>query len=276
MKKLFSTLLFIYVCSLVYAQTEEKVNNVFQGTRFINGQSANLADKGELMVLIQHRFGSIDGGLYELFGLDQASMRLGFEYGFGDNFNLGIGRSTYMKTYDLFGKYKVLQQTNEFPVTLVITGAGSVPTLRDYFPDVYDNFSDKLSLNGQVHIARTFNNIGIQLSPGIMQTGYLLSENEKLSFFTLGMGGSLKLGEKVSGNVEYLHRFASEIDLQKTFSLGVDIDTGGHLFQLIVSNSQRMFDQAIYSHSNGDWTEGVIFFGFNLIREFDINKPIEF
>lgn len=276
MKKVNSLIFILFIYNLSFAQNNEKVSNVFQGTRLVNGQSANLADKGELMLLIQHRFGSIDGGLYEFFGLDQASMRIGFEYGFSDNFNLGIGRSTFMKTYDVFGKVRLIEQHTSVPVSLVLTGSGSIPTLRNYFPEEYDNFSDKVSISGQLHMAAAFNNFGFQVSPGIIRTGFLLNENENLSFFTLGIGGSVKLGNKVSGNLEYLHRFVSEINTPNTLSFGVDIDTGGHLFQLIISNSQNMFDQAIYTHSNGSWEKGNLFFGFNLIREFDINKPINF
>lgn len=254
------------------AQDTTAINNTFQGTRFVNAQSANLADRGELLLQIQHRFGDISGGAYEFFGLDQASMRIGFEYGFGKNFNLGVGRSTYLKTFDAFGKYRILQQNEDFPLSMVINAGGSVPSIRDYFPDEYDHFSDKASINAQVHFATTIKKFGFQVSPGYLKTGYLLKEQQNLSIFTLALGGSIKISKKVSANVEYMHPFSSELSNQNPLSLGIDLDTGGHLFQLILSNSQRMFDQALYTQTTGDWGEGSLFFGFNLVREFNLRE----
>lgn len=267
-------LAFTLICAVLFiytnAQEIESTKNTFRGTRFVNAQSANLAKNGDLLLQIQHRFGDISGGGYELFGLDQASMRIGFEYGFGDDFNLGIGRSTYMKTFDAFGKYRLLQQNSNFPLTIVVNAGGSVPSIHYYFPEEYDNFSDKVSLNAQLHVATTIKNIGFQISPGYLKTGYLMDEQQNLSIFTLGVGGSVKISKKVSANIEYLHPFSSNLNGQNPLSLGVDLDTGGHLFQLILSNSQRMFDQALYTQTTGDWTKGSLFFGFNLVREFHL------
>jgi len=266
-----SLLFFIIITQFsINAQEPEIVKNVFSGTRFVNTQSANLANKGDLLLLIQHRFGDISDGFYELFGLDQASMRIGFEYGFGNNLNFGVGRSTFMKTFDAFGKYRIVQQNTNFPLTIAVSAGGSIPSIRNFFPDEFDNFSDKLSANTQVHFATAFNNFGFQLSPGYLKTGFSPLENRSFSFFNLGIGGSIKLSKKVSANIEYLYPFTNAIKNQHPLSLGIDLDTGGHLFQLVLSNSQRMFEQAIYSQTTGDWTKGSLFFGFNLIREFHL------
>ena len=266
---LLSGILFIFS---VNAQDNEdkKIEQAFQGTRFVNEHSVNLVEKGKLHLQIQHRFGEIDGGFYELFGLDQAAMRLGFVYGFGNNWNVGIGRSSFMKTYDAFGKVQIVRQTTDFPVTVAFTAAGSVPTLRDYFPGEYNNFSDKFSGNLQLHVSKTIGIVGLQVSPGYLSTGYLLSESENLSLFTAGFAGSVRISKKVSANLEYLTHFDSGYSSEKPLSLGVDVETGGHLFQLILSNSQRMFTKGLYTNTFGDWTEGTVYFGFNLIREFRI------
>ena len=191
----------------VTAQEKEQVENIFQGTRFVNSQSANMAEKGELLLLIQHRFGDISGGFYELFGLDQASMRLGFEYGFGRNFNLGFGRSTWLKTFDAFTKVRIVQQSSVFPFSTVISAGGSLPGIRDYFPEQYDNFSDKVSGNIQIHLAKTLGRTGFQISPGFLRTGFLPDVNKNLSIFTLGTSGSVSLSKKLSLNAEYLVPF---------------------------------------------------------------------
>lgn len=262
--------LFLILAIKSGAQEPDVKRNAFRGTRLVNAQSANLAENGELLLLIQHRFGDISGGFYELFGLDQASMRLGFEYGLAKNLNLGIGRSSFMKTYDGMAKLRLAQQTSEFPLSVVATASGSLPTLSDVFPANYDNISGKFSGHAQLLLAKTVGNFSLQVSPGLMNTGYFLFENKKHSFFTLGLGGSARVSGKMSLNLEYLHRFENDISKPKTFSAGVDIDTGGHLFQLMVSNGQQMFDQAFFTNSSGDWAKGKLFFGFNLIREFKL------
>ena len=273
--------LLIHVLILVsffnsYAQETDKIENTFKGTRFVNGQSANLVEKGELQLLIQHRFGDISGGLYQLFGLDQATMRLGFEYGIGDAVNAGIGRSTFLKTYDAFAKVRIVQQSVNFPFTAVISVEGSIPTIRDFFPEQQDNFSDKFSGNAQLHLAKNVGKLGFQLSPGIVKTGYIMGPDANLLLFTSGLGGSLRISKKMAANLEYLLFFSDKIQKEKALSFGVDIDTGGHLFQLILSNNQNMYTQALFTNTNGKWTDGKLFFGFNLIREFNINKPLIF
>jgi len=269
MKKL-SVVVVALVLFLSTSAQEQKttVDNIFKGTRLVNGQSANLVEHGKLLLLIQHRFGDIKGGAYQLFGLDQATMRLGFEYGLGENINVGIGRSTFMKTYDAFGKFRFAQQSQDFPLTIVGTVGGSVPTIKQVFPATHNSFSDKFSGNIQLHLAKTMGDVGIQLSPGYLNTGYLPAKNEKLSVFTLGIGGAVKLAKKVSFNVEYLYNSNNKITAKKPLSASIDITTGEHLFQLLFSNSQQMFNQALYTQTAGDWGSGNIYFGFNLIRKF--------
>ncbi len=270
MNKLTAFILCIMLGANAFAQETESEPDISQGPRLVNEQSATLTDRGKLLLFVQHRFGEIDGGFYQLFGLDQATMRLGFEYGLGENLNVGIGRSSYMKTYDAYGKIKIVQQDENIPVTLSAVAAGSVPTIRNYFPDSQSSFFNKSSGSVQLLAAKTFGDVGIQLSPGILTTGYLLPENQSLSVFTLGLAGSVKLSQKVSANLEYLPQFNSALPGQSPLSLGVDVDTGGHLFQLILSNSQQFFTQSLYTATRGNWAEGSLYFGFNLIREFRI------
>jgi hypothetical protein len=272
MKKIVLTLIVGAFYFGLNAQDTEPVKNVFQGTRFINLQSVNVVPKNELQMFIQHRFGNINGGFYELFGLDEASMRLGFEYGITNNLTLGIGRSNFMKTFDSFLKYRILTQSSSFPFTVTATVAGSFPTIKNATPDEYSDFSKKASGNVQLHIAKSFERFGFQVSPGHIGTGYIPAENNDYSFFTLAGGGSAKLSKKISLNVEYLYRFENEIDYKNPLSASVDIKTSGHLFQIVVSNAQQMFDQAIITNPTGDWAEGSVYLGFNLIRGFKFKQ----
>lgn len=253
-------------------EEEKPIKNIFQGTRFINLQSSNVASKDELQMFIQHRFGDIKGGFNEFYGLDEASMRLGFEYGITKNFTLGIGRSSYLKTFDSFLKYRFLTQTASFPITVTTTVSGSVPTICNYFPKEYNSFSALASGNVQLHVSKSFKRFGFQVSPGYIGTGYILEENDSYSFFTIAAGGSAKLSKKISINIEYLYRFEDEIDYVNPLSLSIDLDTGGHLFQILISNAQQMYDQAIITNPAGDWTTGNLYLGFNLIRGFQFNQ----
>ncbi len=269
-KFVYSSCLILLFINVSGQEEDNYIKSVFKGTRLINGHSANLAEQGELYLQIQHRFGDVSDGLYEFFGLDQATMRLGFEYGIARNLTVGIGRSTMFKTYDASIKFKIAQQSAHFPLTISTTFEGSVPTQKHYFPETYNNFSDKFSGSAQLHFAKTIGIVGLQITPGYLHTGYLPIEVNKYEMFTLGFGGSVKVSKKVSLNMEYLHHFENNLPANKPLSLGIDLDTGGHLFQIMVTNSQAMFNQALYTNTMGDWGKGNLYFGFNLIREFKL------
>ena len=251
---------------------DEKIENTFRGTRFINAQSANMVEPGELVLLIQHRFGDISQGMYEFFGLDQATMRLGFEYGITKYLTVGIGRNSMFKAYDGSIKFRFVQQSEQFPFTVATTLGASIPTEKNYFPDKVTKFSDKYSGNVQLHLATRIGAFGLQVTPGYLYTGYykdmVTNSYKNLDVITLDLGGSVKVSKKVAVNVEYLHHFNDKISANKSLSAGVDLVYGEHLFQLMVSNSQAMFNQALYTNTYGDWTKGKIYFGFNLIRKF--------
>ncbi len=285
MKKIIISFFAIILGFGLSAQEEEEeevkpVKNVFQGTHFINLQSANVVSKNELQMFIQHRFGDISGGFKDFFGLDFASMRLGFDYGITKNFTVGIGRSNYLKTFDSFLKYRFFTQTASFPITVTTTVSGAVPTICKYFPKEYNSFSELASGNAQLHVSKSFKSFGFQVSPGYIDTGYLrYIEDEKYvyysySFFTLGVGGAVKLSKKISFNIEYLYRFEDEIDdkVKNLLSASVDIKTSGHLFQIVISNAQSMYDQEYIANPTGDWATGNIYLGFNLIRGFQFNQ----
>lgn len=277
MKKQFlSFVLAILTLTVVGQENEKPFTHSFKGTRLVNSQSAGFAEQGELLLLIQHRFGDISGGLYEFFGLDQASMRLGFEYGFSNYFNVGIGRSTYLKTYDIFAKIGLLNASKNLPLSIVFVTGASVPTMRDFYPANKNSFADKYSANAALIFAGTIQKVSFQVAPGYLRAGFVPQIAKEISTATLSGGASLRLSRKVAVNIEYLHPFNNELPNQNALSAGVDIQTSGHLFQLIISNSQQMFTQALYTNTMGSWTKGHIYFGFNLVREFDINKPLLF
>ncbi|MFZ5999264.1 MAG: DUF5777 family beta-barrel protein, partial [Bacteroidota bacterium] len=148
----------------------EYVEQTFKGTRLVNGQSVETKGKGELEFIFAHRFGPVNGGLYELFGLDQAYVRLGLEYGVTDKLGVGFGRNSVDKTMDGFVRYKILRQSKgarNIPVTVTAfanTAIRTSPKKEDSPTPI--NFEDRVSYTTQLLIARKFTPaLSLQLMP---------------------------------------------------------------------------------------------------------------
>ena len=246
----------------------------FKGSRIGNGQSTNLPGNGELQMFIGHRFGKISGGFYEFFGLDQATMRLGFDYGFNDWLAAGFGRSTMEKTWDLYVKSKIVgQKTGGSPVNFSLYAASSVNTLKNVYPSENDGFGDRVSVTVQGLVSRKFKRFSLQLAPVYVHTFYDPRTSGSEHMFSAGMAASLRLTRFMDLTAEYYAAIVKpSYDVTNPFTLGVDFDTGGHQFQLVFTNAQAMFEKGLLSNTNGKWTAGDIYFGFNLVRTFYMKK----
>ena len=246
----------------------------FKGSRIGNGQSTNLPGNGELQMVIGHRFGKISGGFYEFFGLDQATMRLGFDYGFNDWLAAGFGRSTMEKTWDLYAKSRIVgQKTGGSPVNFTLYASGSVNTLKNVYPSGNDGFGDRLSVTVQGLVSRKFKRFSLQLAPVYVHTFYDPRTSGSEHLFSAGMAASLRLTRFMDLTAEYYAAIVKpSYDITNPFTLGVDFDTGGHQFQLVFTNAQAMFEKGLLSNTNGKWTAGDIYFGFNLVRTFYMKK----
>lgn len=172
--------------------------DIFRGNRLGNGHTTKLSHEGELILFVSHRFGELKGGLYELFGLDQATMRFGFDYGFSDRFNLGFGRSTYQKTYDLFAKYKLNKATEQRPFESTIVGGFSVPTIKNVFPEGDDDLGSRSTLWLQFLLATQLETVSLQLMPTYLKSAYLPETGDANSVFSLGAGASARVSKMVS------------------------------------------------------------------------------
>ncbi len=255
----------------------------FKSTRVVYGHAVENPAPGNLLFLIQHNFGALNGGIYELFGLDRATIRMGFEYGLNDFVSIGLGRSTWEKTYDGFVKAKLLRQSTggkfNSPLTVAYVGAVAVNSLKWTQPDRDNHFSSRVSYVHQLLIARKFSNaFSLQLSPSVVHKNLVPTRKDENTSYALGLGGRYKLTQRVSINAEYFYYPENQTTLphNDVLSLGVDIETGGHVFQLHISNGNAMFERAFISETSGKWTKGDLFFGFNISRTFVIKKPQEF
>ncbi|WP_281989470.1 DUF5777 family beta-barrel protein [Aquimarina aggregata] len=250
----------------------------FKGTRILNGHSVENSKKGGLIFLISHRFGRINQGVDELFGLDQSNIRFAFEYGVTEDLMLGLGRSSFDKTYDGFVKYKLLKQSSgkkSFPVTMSLFSSIAYRTLEDFDPANEPSFNEKLSYVSQLLIVRKFNSaFSFQITPTFVHRNFTEIESDPHDIFALGFGGRAKLSNRISVNAEYYYTAnpLESIEAKNSLAFGIDIETGGHVFQIILSNSITMIEKSFITETTGDFFGGDIHFGFNISRTFQLGK----
>ncbi len=258
--------------------TTDYTTATFKTTRLINGQTVENVGKGVMDVKISHRFGKVNGGGYELFGLDNATMRMGFDYGLTNYLMVGIGRSTFQKTYDAFFKVKLLRQSKgkrRMPITLSYTPTVALKTLKFEDPNSNNYFSSRLYFTHQLIIGRKFSEgTSLQLVPTYTHVNLVQLASEPNDLLALGIGGRQKLSKRVSLNVEYYYQIPDHKlnNTTNSLSVGFDIETGGHVFQLHFTNSQGMSERSFISETTGDWGKGDVFFGFNISRVFTLGK----
>jgi hypothetical protein len=250
----------------------------FKTTRLINGHSVENVGKGVLDVKISHRFGTVNGGGYELFGLDNASMRMGLDYGITNYLMVGVGRSTFQKTFDAFFKIKLLRQSSgkrRMPVTLCYIPTIALKSLKWEDPNRKNYFTSRLSYTHQLIIGRKFSEgTSLQIMPTFIHRNLAELANEPNDLLAIGIGGRQKLTKRLSFNIEYYYQIPG-YKLEGTtdaLSFGFDIETGGHVFQLHFTNSRGMTEKNFISETTGGWEKGDIFFGFNISRVFTIGK----
>jgi len=249
----------------------------FKANRIINLHSVENTAKGVLDFKISHRFGFINGGFSELFGLDQASIRIGADYGVSDRFMIGFGRSSFEKTYDGFLKYKILRQSKgakTMPVTFSLLTSAAINTLEFQDPDRDNLFSSRLTYVFQGLIGRKFSeSLSLQISPTVVHRNLVKNTSEANDVISLGVGGRMKLTKRTSFNAEYIYVLPDQLapGFRNSFSIGFDIETGGHVFQLHFTNSTSMIEKGYIAESVGNWFDGDIHFGFNVSRVFTVN-----
>lgn len=261
---------------LLKASDEQEViytTSAFKGTHVINGHSTKTKNKGELDFLIYHRFGPVNSGIKEFFGLDQANMRLGFEYGISDLFNVGVGRSTYEKTYDGYIKWKFARQktgAKNFPVTIVWLSSIAIPT--NDIPKAL-NTANRIGYTHELLISRKFGqNFTFQVMPGMVHLNTVPESADANDIFYLGGAFRLKVSRSIALTGEYYYRFNPLVSIQTydVIGIGVDIETGGHVFQLHLTNSRPTFEKGFITDTVDNFWDGDIRFGFNISRTFQV------
>jgi hypothetical protein len=253
------------------------VFGTFKAEHIVNMQTIESPAQGNLNFVIQHRFGTLNSGSYNFFGLDNATLRLGLDYGITDDLAVGVGRSSYLKTFDGYLKYKLFKQTEGggMPVSVSLIG-----TITDFTQDLTDevflNTSDRTAYSGELVIARKISSsLSLEVTPTYLHYNFVPTPQDKNDIFALGLGGRMKITRRMSINAEYDVVPKNQIvsySVHNSFSLGWDIETGGHVFQLVFTNSQSIVPTQYISQTTGTWGKGDIYFGFNISRNFNLKK----
>ena len=250
----------------------------FKTTRLIDGHSVETTAPGVMDVKISHRFGTIggaNGGAYNFFGLDNATMRLGFDYGVTHTLMIGIGRSTSFKTFDAFFKWKIVRQSTgkrNMPVTVCYVPTIGLISLRD--TSLFKSFSNRINFTHQLIIGRKFTEgLSLQIMPTVVHRNHPVDKGPN-DVYAFGVGGRQKLSKRTSFNAEYYYQLpGSRVPgTTNVLSLGFDIETGGHVFQLHITNSSSMTESNFITGNKGSWGKGDILFGFNISRVFNVGK----
>ena len=284
----FNKLLVIFIfSSYMYSQENleylldpiaERTNviNTFKSTRIINTHSVEIFDTKQLDFRISHRFGLLNTGAYELYGLDQAKIRIGLEYGLMKNMMIGVGRSSYQKTYDGYIKYALIQQSKgqkQIPFSCVYFSNVSINSERKGYADY--PITGRMSFSNQLLIASKINTkLSFQVMPTWVHWNMVQLNSDPNDIMLFGVGFRYLITKSLSINAEYLYRINESDDnkdiYHNSFSVGVDIETGGHVFQLHISNSMPMHESGFMTRTQSDWLDGGVHFGFNISREFNL------
>jgi hypothetical protein len=252
----------------------------FKSTRVMNGHSIERMAPGQLDVRISHRFGMLNSGAYEFFGLDQSNVHFSLEYGITKWLMVGIGRGSYEKTFDGFTKFSILRQSSGakvIPVSVSVMTSVAATSLKWSDPLRQNYFSSRLSYVGQVLVARKISqSFSVQLTPTFVHRNLVATELDPNDIYAMGAGGRMKLTKRISLNAEYFYMFNPRSymsqQLYNPLAIGFDIETGGHVFQLLFTNSLAMIEKGFIGETTGSWLKGGIHFGFNISRVFTLKN----
>lgn len=283
MKRILVFLNLLFVCSFpLLAQNDlmEELNEetemnltfdppAFKAMKIGNLQSTKIGDKGDLYLYVSHRFGPLKNGFDTFFGLDNAITKIQLAYSFWNGVQLTVSRESYNRTLASALKFMLVKQSNRFPLTIVGYSTININTLLDEnnFPELQP--SDRYSYANQLLISRRFsNNFSLELAPSYVRQNLQdlnIVAQAQHNQFAMGFGGRLKMSKRMSLNAEYIHNFSrpSNSPFSDAFAFGVDIETGGHVFQLLFTNAQSTNEPAFISYAEGD-----LVFGFNIVRVF--------
>lgn len=266
---------------------KEYALGVFKGNRIINSQSTEQPAKQTMQFIIAHRFGRMSGSFKEFFGLDNSTIRIGVEYGIIDNLSIGFGRTSFEKTWDGYIKWRIIrQQTGKWNIPLTITAFTSMSIRSNDWadPNRHNFFTSRIAYSYQLLISRKFGSwVSLELMPTLIHRNLVTTVKDHNDVFALGAGISIRASKRVRLNAEYYYVFPKQIvsdynneKVRNNLSIGIDIETGGHVFQIHLTNSRSMIEKGFVAETTGNWfpksfKDFGVQLGFNITRGFVID-----
>ena len=290
--RIFLTVIFMGMARFLFAQDDllslvdekeqkqkEYISNAFKSSRVINAHSMEFIGKGVMDVRILHRFGTLNSGFNNLFGLDQANMRFGFDYGLMKSLTIGLGRSNVGKEWDGFIKYRPVWQSRNgpwsSPVSVVLVTGATISTAPFADGTRKNYFSSRMAFYNEIIIGRKFGErFSFQLSPTFVHRNLVAAATEENNVYALGLGARFKISKRTAFVADY-HYIAKGLDksiYKNPLGIGFDVETGGHVFQLHFSNATGMNEKSFITNTTNSWGKAEIRFGFNLSRVFSVGK----
>lgn len=271
--------------SLSANNKSEPVNAAFKSTHVILTETPETNKKNNLNFLVVHRFGDIgstEGGGKTLWGLDNSSdIYIGFEYGLTNNLDIDFGRSKYEQLIEAGLKYNFLQQTSDNSIPVAIKLLAHIG-LKPYHvnTNVFDDYSNRLNYFYQLIIARKFSSrLSLQVAPSFLRNNlpFPYLEGNEQNIFSLSASGRFKITKRMGIVVDYAHPFSSFRDHSSSpkfydpSGVGFEVETGGHVFTLNLTNAQAISPINYLSDTESKWTKGQYRLGFTITRIFDLN-----
>ncbi|MFL2983229.1 MAG: DUF5777 family beta-barrel protein [Candidatus Neomarinimicrobiota bacterium] len=246
------------------------VQATFKATRIVNAQSIEMPRVKTLEFMILHRFGSMSDYFYDFFGMDEAVIRFDLKYGLNNRFSFGLGRSSLNKTYDFFTKLKLLNQKNgqkSIPVSICIFSKIEIQAINRELDMI-----DRITFDLQALIARKFNrSFSFQIMPTLIHRNLVQTEDTSHDLISLGVGGRIKITNRTSLNFDTFFPLGHRPDqFKQGWGLGCDIETGGHVFQLMITNAQGSYESEYVEHATGQFEDLNLYLGFNISRVFTL------
>ncbi len=264
---------------------KQLIKYAFKSPRIINGHSIEFLNPGTMDFRIMHNFGPLSSGVQNLYGLDVATMRMSFDFGLAKSLMIGVGRSTYKKELDGFIKYAPIRQSTgpwSSPITVALVAGMTLNTLPWADTSIKNYFSSRLAFYYQVLIGRKFSEgFTLQISPTMVHRNLVQYATDSNDVYALGIGGRLKLSNRVAFTWDYFYLMnilngKVPTGVTNPLSVGFDIETGGHIFQLHFSNTAGMNERAFLTETTNSWSKFQVSFGFNLSRVFQLKHKKSF
>jgi hypothetical protein len=287
-------LFLLLICSCSLSAQRERVYRTFKDTRVVNVHSVETLPKGKLDVRISHRFGDMfgdNGGFKTFYGLETAEdVSIGAEYGFTDNFNVGLYRakgsgrtpesnSGLRQNLNLVAKLRFLhQETEGFPFSATVVGTATTSTAQKIDDNVdliqsFPKFAHRMAFNGSLVLAKKMKSLSLQVIPGVTHRNLVPFDGEN-TIFSLGGAARYQVSRVMALVADVTVPFSNTVTSENGYSIpvgvGLEWDTGGHVFQLNFTNATGLFESDYIPYTITSWGEGEFRMGFTISRWFNL------